>query len=50
MLSRYCPAVAKPGFVLVLESLGANYMPEVKTFSVVFQTWSWLGLGDLVLK
>lgn len=42
LLTKYWSAVSKPGFVPVVESLGANYMPKV----TAFPAWSWLDVGD----
>lgn len=45
-LTKYWCAISKPGFVPVVESLGANYMSKV----VTFPAWSWLDLGDHVFS
>lgn len=46
LLTKHCPVVSKPGFVLVLESVGDSYVLRVVTFRAVFYTWPWLDLGS----
>lgn len=47
LLTKYWSAISKLGFVPVVESTGANYMPKV----TVLPAWSWPGgRGSYVLK
>lgn len=45
LLPKYCPAGSKPGFVLVLGSVGDSYVPKIVTLAAVFHTWPWLYWG-----